>query len=58
MNDNNVARCWNGNAEVWARHVRAGYDTYRNLYELKTASTSNLLAPLAPHPLSPLAGVS
>jgi ubiquinone/menaquinone biosynthesis C-methylase UbiE len=30
--DNEVARCWDGNAEVWARHVRAGYDTYRDLY--------------------------
>jgi len=30
--DSKVARCWDGNAEVWARHVRAGYDTYRDLY--------------------------
>jgi ubiquinone/menaquinone biosynthesis C-methylase UbiE len=30
--DNEVARCWDGNAEVWAKHVRAGYDTYRDLY--------------------------
>ncbi len=34
MNDDEVARCWDGNAEVWARHVRAGYDTYRDLYHM------------------------
>ena len=32
MNDHDVARCWDGNAEVWAKHVRSGYDTYRDLY--------------------------
>jgi ubiquinone/menaquinone biosynthesis C-methylase UbiE len=32
MNDDDVARCWDKNAEVWARHVRAGYDRYRDLY--------------------------
>jgi len=32
MQDDEVARCWDENAEVWARHVRAGYDTYRDLY--------------------------
>jgi len=31
-NDDDVARCWDENADVWARHVRAGYDTYRDLY--------------------------
>ncbi len=30
--DSEVSRCWDENAEVWARHVRAGYDTYRDLY--------------------------
>ena len=30
--DDEVRRCWDDNAEVWARHVRAGYDTYRELY--------------------------
>ena len=30
--DDKVRRCWDENAEVWARHVRAGYDTYRDLY--------------------------
>ena len=32
MNDDDVVRCWDANAEVWARHVQAGYDTYRLLY--------------------------
>jgi len=31
-NDKEVASCWDDNAEVWAKHVRAGYDTYRELY--------------------------
>jgi ubiquinone/menaquinone biosynthesis C-methylase UbiE len=31
MHDNDVARYWDGNAEVWAKHVRAGYDTWREL---------------------------
>ena len=30
--DAEVARCWDANAPVWARHVRAGYDVYRKLY--------------------------
>jgi len=32
MSDEDVARSWDENAELWARHVRAGYDLYRNLY--------------------------
>jgi hypothetical protein len=32
MNDDDVARCWDANAPTWARHVRKGYDTYRDLY--------------------------
>jgi len=32
MMDGDVAHWWDRNAEVWARHVRAGYDVYRNLY--------------------------
>jgi SAM-dependent methyltransferase len=32
MDDADVARYWDGNADVWARHVRAGYDLYRDLY--------------------------
>jgi SAM-dependent methyltransferase len=31
MDHNDVARYWNGNAEVWTRLARAGYDTYRDL---------------------------
>ena len=31
MDDSTVARCWDDNAETWARHVRAGYDTFRDL---------------------------
>jgi len=31
MTDEDVARCWDDNAETWARHVRAGYDVYRDL---------------------------
>jgi len=27
-----VAAAWDANAEVWTRHVRAGYDTFRLLY--------------------------
>jgi SAM-dependent methyltransferase len=30
--DADVARCWDANAPVWARHVRAGYDVHRRLY--------------------------
>ncbi len=30
--EDEVRRRWDDNAEVWARHVRAGYDTYRELY--------------------------
>jgi len=32
MQTRDVAEAWDANAEVWARHVRAGYDTYRDLY--------------------------
>jgi len=32
MNDEDVARCWDENAPVWARHVRRGYDQYRDLF--------------------------
>jgi ubiquinone/menaquinone biosynthesis C-methylase UbiE len=32
MNDDDVARYWDANAPTWARHVRKGYDTYRDLY--------------------------
>jgi len=32
MNDDDVARFWDANARTWARHVRKGYDTYRDLY--------------------------
>ena len=31
-NDSDVSHCWDENAEVWARHVRGGCDTYRDLY--------------------------
>jgi len=30
MNDREVGRCWDENAEVWARLSRAGYDVYRD----------------------------
>jgi len=30
--DDDVQRLWDGNADVWARHVRAGYDSFRDLY--------------------------
>lgn len=33
IRDRDVAACWEDNAEVWTRHVRAGYDTFRRLYE-------------------------
>lgn len=29
--EENVAQCWDDNAETWSRHVRAGYDEYRIL---------------------------
>ncbi len=29
--DKKVAQCWDENAEIWSRHVRAGYDEYRLL---------------------------
>ena len=31
MDDREVARMWDANAETWAHDVRAGYDTYRDL---------------------------
>ena len=34
--DDEVRQCWDTNAEVWARHVRAGYDTFRELYNNPT----------------------
>jgi len=30
--DADVAALWDANAETWARHVRAGYDAFRELY--------------------------
>ena len=30
--DDDVRRMWDANAETWARHQEAGYDTYRTLY--------------------------
>lgn len=32
MNDDKVARYWDGNAQAWSDQVRAGYDTYRLYY--------------------------
>lgn len=32
VDDTVVAACWDGNAEIWTKHVRAGYDTFRRLY--------------------------
>jgi len=34
--DDEVRRLWDGNAEVWARQVRAGYDPFRDLYHHPT----------------------
>jgi ubiquinone/menaquinone biosynthesis C-methylase UbiE len=30
-NDKDVAQCWDANAQVWTRQVRAGYDVFREL---------------------------
>jgi SAM-dependent methyltransferase len=30
MTDHDIAQCWDDNADVWTRHVRAGYDVYRD----------------------------
>ncbi|PLP58940.1 hypothetical protein CYK37_13970 [Mesorhizobium loti] len=30
MDEQEVARYWEGNAETWTRHVRTGYDVYRD----------------------------
>lgn len=30
MEASDVAACWEGNAETWTRHARAGYDLYRD----------------------------
>ena len=30
MDDRDVASRWHGNSDVWSRHVRAGYDTFRD----------------------------
>ena len=30
MDDRDVARCWDGNADTWTRLARAGYDIYRD----------------------------
>jgi ubiquinone/menaquinone biosynthesis C-methylase UbiE len=32
MNHDDVIRCWDENADTWAEHVRAGYDTCRLVY--------------------------
>jgi hypothetical protein len=30
MNADDVAACWEGNAETWTVYSRAGYDRYRD----------------------------
>ncbi|RVU14769.1 class I SAM-dependent methyltransferase [Methylobacterium oryzihabitans] len=30
MQDRDVAECWEANADAWTRHVRAGFDIYRD----------------------------
>lgn len=43
MQAEDVAACWEGNAETWTRHVRAGYDLYRDKH-----NTPAFLAHLPP----------
>jgi len=40
-----VAGCWEGNAEIWTRHARAGYDIYRDA--LNTPAFLSMLPPVA-----------
>ncbi len=30
MDSTDAAACWEGNAETWTQHARAGYDLYRD----------------------------
>jgi SAM-dependent methyltransferase len=34
ISEEEVARCWNGNAETWAKMVREGWDIFRDEYQL------------------------
>ena len=45
MERSNVAKAWEANAEVWTRHVRAGYDIYRDA--LNTPAFLAMLPPIA-----------
>lgn len=40
-----VAACWEGNAETWTRHSRAGYDVYRDRHN--TPAFLAMLPPIA-----------
>jgi len=45
MERSEVARFWEANADAWTRHVRAGYDIYRDA--LNTPSFLEVLPPIA-----------
>jgi len=45
MTPNEVAEHWEANAEVWARHARAGYDKYRDA--LNTPAFLEMLPPVS-----------
>ena len=45
MDDTEVGRYWEANADVWTRHSRAGYDVYRDA--LNTPAFLKLLPPVA-----------
>lgn len=44
MDEQDVARYWEDNAETWTRHVRTGYDVYRDV--LNTPAFLTLLPPV------------
>ncbi|MEF2072826.1 class I SAM-dependent methyltransferase [Consotaella aegiceratis] len=44
MDNDEVARHWEGNAETWTRHSRAGYDVYRD--SLNTPAFLAMLPPI------------
>ncbi|MBO9135036.1 methyltransferase domain-containing protein [Rhizobium sp. B230/85] len=45
MKSNEVANCWEANAEAWTRLTRAGYDVYRDV--LNTPAFLDMLPPVA-----------
>jgi hypothetical protein len=51
MERSEAAKHWEADADAWTRHVRAGYDVYRDA--LNTPAFLAMLPPIAGHPESP-----